>query len=385
MLHEVLVMAVCGLLVGGESFYDMEDFALEREQWLRGFLTLPGGIPRHDTFNRIFQALCPRAFAECFARWTQGVRARLRGDTPATGGEVVALDGKALRRARARTEEPRTIVSAWATRQGLALGQNAVAGKSNEITAVPDLLRALELAGCIVTLDALHCQKTTAREIHEADADYLLALKGNQGTTHQEVRAYLDDAILRRAPELVHLETVEKGHGRLETRCYWQSTNLGWFADRAEWKTSAASASSKPCAKSPAAPRAPNAATTSAACRWTSLCFARAVRGHWSIENQLHWSLDVTFDEDRSRARTRHAATNLATLRRIALNLLRARQVLRKVSTENVSAPLSIQTTSLRSSLFDASALILPVILIFPPCFRIRKLLLANALHSAQP
>ena len=156
----------------------------------------------------------------------QGVRERLRGGAPAAGGEVVALDGKALRRARTRTEETRTIVSAWATEHGLALGQNAVTGKSNEITAVPDLLRALELAGCIVTLNALHCQKTTAREIHEADAEYVLALKANQGTAHQEVRAYLDEAILRAAPQLVKLQSVEKGHGRLETRCYWQSASL---------------------------------------------------------------------------------------------------------------------------------------------------------------
>ena len=131
---------------------------------------------------------------------------------------MVALDGKALCRARGRSEETRTIVSAWATEHGLALGQSAVAGKSNEITAVPELLRTLELAGCIVTLDALHCQKNTAREIHEADADYVLALKGNQGTAHAEVRAYLDDALARRAPELMHLETREKGHGRIEIR-----------------------------------------------------------------------------------------------------------------------------------------------------------------------
>ena len=324
LLHEVLVIAVCGLLVGGESFYDMEDFALEREEWLRGFLLLPGGIPRHDTFNRVFQALCPQAFAECFARWTQGVRGRLRRGAPAEEGEVVALDGKALRRARARTAETRTIVSAWATEHGLALGQSAVVSKSNEITAVPDLLRALELAGCIVTLDALHCQKTTAREIHEADADYVLALKGNQGTAHQEVRAYLDDAILRGAPELVPLETVEKGHGRIETRRYWQSAKIGWFADRADWENlrsvGVVEAVREVAGSAPSTERryylsslAPDIAR-----------FARAVRGHWSVENQLHWSLDVTFDEDRSRARTRHAAINLATLRRIALNLLRA-------------------------------------------------------------
>jgi hypothetical protein len=132
LLHEVLVIAGCGMLVGGESFYDMEDFARESEGWLRGCLTLPGGIPRHDTFNRIFQALCPRAFGECFARWTQGVRERLRGGATAREGEIVALDGKALRRAKDRGGEMRVLVSAWATAHGLALGQSAVEDKSNE-------------------------------------------------------------------------------------------------------------------------------------------------------------------------------------------------------------------------------------------------------------
>lgn len=221
--------------MGGESFYDMEDFASESEGWLRGFLSLPGGVPRHDTFNRVFQALCPHAFGECFMRWTQGVREHLRGRASAPDVEVVALDGKALRRAKERCGEARVIVSAWATEHGLTLGQSAVADKSNEITAVPELLRSLELAGCIVNLDALHCQKNTAREIHEADADYVLALKGNQGNAHSEMRAFLDDAILRTAPTLVKMETVEKGHGRIEVRRYWQSGDIGWFADRAEW------------------------------------------------------------------------------------------------------------------------------------------------------
>ena len=189
---------------------------------------------------------------------------------------------------------------------------------------MPELLRALELAGCIVTLDALHCQKTTAREIHEADADYVLALKGNQATAHGEVRAFLDDAILRAAPGLVKMETVEKGHGRIEVRRYWQSGDIGWFADRAEWEAlrsvGVVEAVREVVGSAPSTER-----------RYylSSLPpdigrFARAVRGHWSVESQLHWSLDVSFDEDRSRARTRHAAVNLATLRRITLNLLRA-------------------------------------------------------------
>jgi predicted transposase YbfD/YdcC len=189
---------------------------------------------------------------------------------------------------------------------------------------VPELLRALELAGCIVTLDALHCQKTTAREIHEADADYVLALKGNQGTAHGEVRAFLDEAILRAAPHLVKMETIEKGHGRIETRRYWQSGDIGWFADRAAWEALRSVGVVEAVREV-----AGSAPSTERRYYLSSLPpdigrFARAVRGHWSVENQLHWSLDVTFDEDRSRARTRHAATNLATLRRITLNLLRA-------------------------------------------------------------
>lgn len=323
-LHEVLVIAVSAILSGGESFYDMEDFGREREPWLRGFLALPGGIPRHDTFNRIFQIICPRAFGECFVRWTQGVRETLCGGAPAAEGEVVAIDGKALRRAKGRGDDARVIVSAWATEHGLTLGQSAVKDKSNEITAVPELLRSLELAGCIITLDALHCQKNTAREIIEADAQYVLALKGNQGTAHQEISAYLDDALQRQDPELVKLETVEKGHGRIETRRYSQSAHIGWFADRAEWEglrsIGVVESVREIIGKEPSTERRYYLSSLPPDIK----TFARAVRGHWSVENQLHWSLDVTFHEDGSRARSKHAATNLATARRIALNLLRA-------------------------------------------------------------
>ena len=227
-LGDLLVIAVCSMLVGGAGFNDMEDFGRARHDWLRGFLRLPNGIPSHDTSDRLFQALDPAAFAEAFALWTQNLR-------PQLGREVVALDGKAARRATAAGRSPRHWVSAWATGSGLTLGQLQVAEKSNELTAVPALLRQLELAGCIVTADALHCQKAVAREITEADADHVLALKGDHATVHGEVRAYLDDAITRQAPELAALTTVEKDHGRLEPRRYWQSAALGGFADRAEW------------------------------------------------------------------------------------------------------------------------------------------------------
>lgn len=228
-LVDILVIAVCTLLCGGEGFNDMEDFGEAKHDWLKTFLELPHGIPSHDTFNRVFQALDPAAFLDCFVRWTQSLRA-------AVSEEIVALDGKALRRALAAGQSAPVLVSAWARENGLVLGQLAVSAKSNEITAVPELLRALELAGCIVTLDAMGCQKTIAKEIKEADAEYVLALKGNHEVVHEEVKAYLDDAITRGARELARHETVEKDHGRLETRTYWQSADLEWFADRAKWE-----------------------------------------------------------------------------------------------------------------------------------------------------
>lgn len=323
-LVDVLVIALCCLLCGGEGFNDMEDFGMAKRKWFRTFLRLRSGIPTHDTFNRVFAALKPEAFLELFMAWTQTLRASV-------SQEIVALDGKALRRALDRGESPRVIVSAWAASNSLVLGQIEVPGKTNEITALPRLLRALELSGCIVTLDAMGCQKEIAREIKEADAEYVLALKGNQGQCHQEIKSYLDDAVARhgekaparknRVPLACH-QTVEKDHGRLETRRYWQSGDLGWFAGRAEWEglRSVGVVESK---------RQVGAAAPTVERRYylSSLPvdaekFARAVRGHWAIENSLHWVLDVQCGEDQSRVRTGHAATNLATLRRLALNLL---------------------------------------------------------------
>ena len=320
-LVDLLVIAVCTLLTGGESFYDMAHFARLREDWLRGFLLLPGGPPSHDTFNRLFAVLDPAAFAETFAAWTESVRAAL----PPGAREIVALDGKAARRARNAGEDTRYLVSAWATENGLALGQVQVADKSNEITAVPALLRALELSGCVVTADALHCQKNTAKEIKEADADYVLALKGNQGTAYREIKEALDDAIARADPKLATRETIEKGHGRIETRRFWQSAHLGWFTDRGEWEGLQSVGVVE-------ATREVNGQISRERRYYLSslpedaALFARAVRGHWAIENNLHWVLDVVLGEDQSRARTGFMVANLGVARRLALNLLRQDQ-----------------------------------------------------------
>lgn len=314
-LPDILTIALCTVLCGGDSFYDMEEFGEVRLVWLKTFLRLRHGAPKHDTYNRVFQALDPEKFGECLARWTQSVRAVL-------GGEVVALDGKTLRRALNRGEDPRVIVSAWATQSGLLLGQRKVRDKSNEITAVPELLRALELAGCIVTADALHCQKDIAREILEADADYVLALKGNQGTAFAEIKSFLDDALQRQESHLVFTQTVDKEHGRHEVRRYWQSEKLDWFAERGAWEglvsVGVVEARRTVQGKESVERRYYLSSLPADAAR-----FARAVRGHWGVENGLHWVLDVVFGEDQSRARSGHAAENLAATRRLAVNLLR--------------------------------------------------------------
>ena len=334
-LIDLLTIAICTLLCGGETFNDMEDFGHAKHAWFKTFLTLAHGIPSHDTFNRLFAALDPKAFGECFVNWTQSLRA-------AVAQEIVALDGKALRRALNADQSIQYVVSAWAEHNGLVLGQWKVAAKSNEITALPELLRVLELAGCIVTVDAMGCQKKIAKEIKEADADYLLALKGNQETVHDEVKTFLDAAVLERsaarpvgaklssgAANLAELETVEKDHGRLETRRYYQSAELAWFADRAKW------AGLQSVGLVEATRAVGGKPTVERRYYLSSLpldvaTFARAVRGHWGIENKLHWVLDVWFREDQSRARAGYAAENLATLRRLALNLPRSQQVDRR-------------------------------------------------------
>lgn len=327
-LIDVLIIAVCTLLCGGESFNDMEDFGYAKQDWFKTFLRLRNGIPSHDTFNRVFAALDPEQFLDCFLRWTQSLR-------QAVAQEIVALDGKALRRALNKDQSIKYVVSAWAENNNLVLGQLKVTDKSNEITALPRLLRVLELSGCIVTIDAMGCQKKIAKEIVESDADFVLALKGNQETVHQEMKEFVDQTVAETqkprprgaklsaaAASLATFETVEKDHGRLETRRYYQSAELAWFADLKQWE------GLKSVGMVESIREVDGKATVERRYYLSSLplnveLFARAVRGHWGVENKLHWVMDVCFREDHSRARSGYAAENLATLRRLALNLLK--------------------------------------------------------------
>jgi predicted transposase YbfD/YdcC len=323
-LLDILVIGVCSLICGGEGFSDMETFGKAQYAWLQTFLELPNGIPSHDTFNRVFSAIKPDAFMDCFMLWTQSLRTAL-------GREVVALDGKAQRRACNKQEAIPYVVSAWASTCGLTLGQMKVDEKSNEITAIPKLLRILELEGCIVTIDAMGCQKTIAREIIEADADYVLALKGNQSTAEQEVRDFFADLVPLdpamgpppRPTQTDYFESTEGDHGRIEIRRYWITDRIAWFADRHQWE-GLRSFGIVDSARLLDGVRSYERRCFLLSIPPDAVTFARACRAHWGVENPLHWVLDVIFREDYSRARSGHAPENLAALRRLALNAIKS-------------------------------------------------------------
>lgn len=318
-LLDILVIALCAGLCGIDDFAGVELFAQLKKDWFSTFLELPGGIPSHDTFGRVFSRLDPKAFEACFRSWIAALAAT------ATEG-VVAIDGKSLRGSfdTASGKSPLHMVSAFSASSGLCLGQVATDAKSNEITAIPALLQTLGLKGCIVTIDAMGCQKEIARQIVvDAKADYILALKGNQGTLHQDVRDYFEapSAPWKEAPHSLFEET-DKGHGRVEIRKVTVTDDLGWLAQRKEWRglTSLAMVESTRIIgeKETTERRYYISSLPANAAR-----IGRAVREHWAIENRLHWCLDVTFNDDASRIRKDHGPQNMTVLRRLSVNLLR--------------------------------------------------------------
>jgi predicted transposase YbfD/YdcC len=318
-LADLLTIALCAVIAGADSWVAIERFGHAKAAWLQTFLTLPNGIPSHDTFGRVFAALDPVAFAACFQKWITGV-------AQATAGRIVAIDGKTLRHSfdTASAKAAIHLVSAWASQQQLFLGQVKTEAKSNEITAIPALLQLLELHGCIVTLDAMGCQKDIARQITRQEADYVLALKANHPTAYEEVSTFLDTAVAEgfgRYPYDYH-ETLDGDHGRLEVRRVWSTSAIDWFADREQW----------PGLRSfglVEAQRTVGAHTGIERRYYLSSLpgdnaqqLSTAIRHHWGIENSLHWVLDVAFREDDCRVRRGHGDENFATLRRLALQLL---------------------------------------------------------------
>ena len=309
-LHEILVIALCAVLCGGEDCSDMAVFGRAKAPFLRQFLRLRHGIPSHDTFSRVFRLLDPAQFHACFLRFMQ--------DFAAAQG-VIAIDGKTLRRSfdKAAKRSPLHLVSAWAAGCRLVLGQVATDSKSNEITAVPKLLAMLSLRGTIVTADALNCQRTIAAQVVAQGGDYVLALKGNQGSLHEDVRLYLDDPA--HAPKLATHRAVDGDHGRIETRDAGIGSDIGWLQERHQWP--GLGAIGKVCRE-----REINGVSSRETAYYllstplTPARFGAVVRAHWGIENSLHWVLDVTMNEDQNRSRKDHGPQNLALLRRWAIN-----------------------------------------------------------------
>jgi predicted transposase YbfD/YdcC len=310
------VIALCTVLCGGESCVDMADFAEEKEPFLREFLSLSNGLPSHDTFSRVFRALEPEQFRLCFQDFMSRFSETCRG--------VIAIDGKVLRRSydTASAKSSLHMVSAWGCEQRLVLGQIATDAKSNEITAVPKLLEMLSLKGCIVTVDALNCQRDIASQIVAQGGDYALALKGNQGTLHDDVRMFLEDP----ATDAIAVHTTVDGdHGRIETRTATISTSIGWLQENHHWP--GLNAIGKIVRNREAA-----AKTTTQTAYYilsmpmTAERFGQVVRAHWAVENSLHWTLDVVMNEDQARNRLDNAPNNLAVLRHMALNILNAQK-----------------------------------------------------------
>jgi predicted transposase YbfD/YdcC len=309
-LLEILVIALCTMLCGGEDCSDMALFGRAKEPFLRGFLRLGHGIPSHDTFSRVFRLLDPEQFGSCFVAF-------MRQFARASG--VIALDGKTVRRSfdRASGKSPLHLVSAWAADQRLVLGQLAVDDKSNEITAVPKLLEMLMLKGTLVTADALNCQRAIAEQVVAQGGDYVLALKGNQGTLHDDVRLFLDDRQRLARPRHT---TVEGDHGRIETRTSEVVSDITWLQEHHQWPGLAAIGKITRH-REIAGKTATETAYYLLSTPLSAERFAQAARDHWGIENGLHWVLDVTMNEDQARNRADNGPQNLALLRRLALNL----------------------------------------------------------------
>lgn len=325
-LSDLLTIAICAVICGADSWTEVEQFGRAKQKWFQTFLDLPYGIASHDTFGRVFAALEPDAFERCFREWMKALAAH-------SGGTLIAVDGKTLRRSFAHAWDKTAIhmISAYASSNHLVFGQLATDAKSNEITAIPKLPELLDLKGSVVTIDAIGCQKEIAQTIIVGGGDYLLALKDNQPALHRKVRGLLDEAILDDFRGMRHdrFEETDADHGRIETRKVWCTPEVHWVKQTEAWPElrSVVVVESTRCI----------GIETSTERRYyissldgtDAARFAAAIRGHWGIENQLHWTLDMAFREDDCRIRSGHAAENFSRLRRIALNLLKSDKTIR--------------------------------------------------------
>ena len=317
-LIDIIIITVCAVISGANDWIAVEIFAKEKESWLKTFLELPNGIPSHDTFTRVFRFIEPEQFRKCFISWMESV-------VELKKGEIIAIDGKTLRRSHDKScgKEAIHIISAFATENDVVCGQIKTKEKSNEITAIPKLLELLVIEGCIVTIDAMGCQKEIAEKIIDSKADYVLALKGNQKNFYEDVKLFLDDMLSEKSLDISynHFKTIDKDHGRIEKRNYYVTDNIDWLNAKSEWKnlksigvaiSEVIIGDNKTLEK-----RYYISSLESDAKK-----FGNAVRKHWNVES-FHWILDVNFREDYSRARKDYEAENMAVARHMAINLLK--------------------------------------------------------------
>lgn len=315
-LGDILAIAICAVICGADGWTQVEEFGDCKKKWFKTFLDLPNGIPSHDTFGRVFAALDPCGFEECFAKWIAGL-------AESSAGRLIASDGKTIRRSldAANGQAAIHMIHAWSAANHMVLGQLATDAKSNEITAIPELLKLLDVQGAVVTIDAGGCHKKIAQRIVEQGGEYLLQLKGNQGTLHQETVELFDQCLTDDCHGIAYTtaSTTNKGHGRIEQRRIWATSEVGWFAEKDKWKNLRSLIRVQ-------AQRTINGQTSSEYRYYISSLPADNaasllgyIRGHWGVENSLHWCLDINFREDDCRIRQGHAAQNFARLSPVSL------------------------------------------------------------------
>src|SRR5262245_25930738 len=334
LLSDIVVIAICAVIGDCDDWSDIAQFAQKREQWFRRFLKLPGGIPCHDTFERVFAALDSRAFQRCCLAWFRDV-ANL------VGIDHIAIDGKTLRGSANSKIGPLHVVSAWATQAHLSLGQVAVDKKSNEITAIPQLLQLLDLHGALVTIDAMGCQKEIAKKIVAAGGDYILAVEGNQGHLVEDIQAMVAQALEGDldAGVVGEYATREEGHGRQEERSYLIIHEVEGLRDREAWPD-ATTVGMCLCERTVAGAVSSEAHYFIGSRRMGVRKYAQVLRRHWGIENHWHWQLDISFGEDQSRIQERHAAENFGLLRKMALSLLKRNPTKKSIARKRKAAAL---------------------------------------------
>jgi predicted transposase YbfD/YdcC len=319
-LLDLIAIAICAVIAGCDDWVEVAAYGRKKRAWLQTFLPLPHGIPSHDTFSRVFRLLAPHAFQRCFTRWIEAVQT-------ATGGRLVAIDGKTLRHSfdTAAGTSALHLVSAWAGQNHLVLAQRAVDGHSNEITAIPELVRLLDLKGAVVTIDAMGCQKEIVAALRDGGADYVITAKANQGTLYDDLSAFFQECLENDFAGVPHRyqQTVDHDHGRHERRHYYVVDVPAALRTRHAWRDLRSVGMVYAERQVGDGEIGGETRFFISSLRAEVQAFARAVRGHWGIENGLHWVLDVTFGEDASRVRKDHGPENLAWLRRVAVSLLR--------------------------------------------------------------